>query len=73
MLAGIIQRGWLVYVLLVIMGLCLYKTMKGDPGYVPLHPDLTTAKKVGTVYTYVCIQLCVYCVDPNRSPSACFL
>lgn len=42
---GIIQRGWLVYVLLVIMGLCLYKTMKGDPGYVPLHPDLTTAKK----------------------------
>ena len=47
--------------------------MKGDPGYVPLHPDLTTAKKVGTVYTYVCIQLCVYCVDPNRSPSACFL
>ena len=55
MLAGIIQRGWLVYVLLVIMGLCLYKTMKGDPGYVPLHPDLTTAKKVGTTFVYNCV------------------
>ena len=35
-----------MYVLLAIMGFFLYNTMKRDPGFVSLNPDLVTAKKV---------------------------
>ena len=47
------------------MGFFLYKTMKGDPGYVPLNPDLTTTKKVYTesmLYIYIYIFDCVYII-----------
>ena len=49
-----------MYVLLAAMGFCLYRTMKQNPGYVPLNSDLTAAKRVCTVY--VRKHTCVFVV-----------
>ena len=52
-----------MYVLLAVMGFCLYNTMRKNPGYVPRNTDLTAAKRVCVIFMHVCMQFVVVILE----------